>query len=1113
MKTASGYPPSRNDPRGMWVAVLAALMFVGPACLAATDISDIPMNVKNTTPPNMVFMIDNSGSMSNIVPESPYSASTTYLANCPAARRVPANSESNPVELRLTGGGAPRIQYDPGCASGCAFGTGAGQQCFDNNATYYAKLAQPTASYLPATYSGHYLNWYFGFGGALTGWTNRKPGTTTRMEIARNAAKAVVDGLPLPTGSPPKAKLRAALASYNNGNGGTLHFALTNFDTTARTSLKTKIDGLTPGGNTPLAETLADIGRYLTSGYSGNLTLHPGLGNQQTASISTIFNSHSIALAPGVPAASGCTGSNCPVQFWCQKSFAILITDGRPQGDQSISSLLCDYDGDSAGNCGNFDRKTGNTHPVSTTTPSSRHIGGAHSYESQGSDYLDDVAQALFEMDLRPDLTAPDPRSQQTKKNNLATYTVGFADFQAKNDPLLQETATQAGGQFYTADDTDQLKETLNAAVTSIINRDAAAAAVAVANTLVQAGDNIAYASSYNSGTWSGDLRAYSLDTTTALPIEPPLWSAQALLDARSPASRRIVTYSGSAALPFQTTSLTAAGLLNELATPTQNDGADVVAYLRGTRTLEGSVYRRRAHLLGDTINSEPMVIREPSRNYTLSGYGAFKTTNGIRNRQRMVYIGANDGMMHAFNATTGAEEWAYIPGLVLDQVNKLTDRTDFTHRYYVDGSMQSSDVQFANGGWHTVLVGSLGKGGRGFFAIDVTNPLANNESGYAGKVLWEFPNNATTAHAPNVGYSFGTPSIIRLPDNATHGHAGKWVALVTSGYNNGLDTNGDGNGHLFVLDIQTGAVLADLPTSVSGAPAGVANTPSGLTHVSVFRANPDTDPNARFAYGGDLRGNLWRFNLADFTVQRIALFRDGLGNIQPVSSAPTVVAVAGAPSRLRISVGTGLYLGDSDVTNADDPNPHATQVQTMYVLNDDTSGAAQLPNIRGTNGANCPDNGGDGEFVCQEFTTITTSTRTLSNYPMSSTRKGCYVDLPTRGERVVTHPAVTSGGTLVFTSNIPATATCNPGGSSWFNAIDASDCSGIEVANDSTDTHAASVFLGNALASRPVVLTTAEGKRSLIRLSDDTFIAPKIPEPPGAPATPWRRIFWRELN
>jgi type IV pilus assembly protein PilY1 len=1067
----------------LFATTLSGLIPQGAAA-AETDIADLPMAVSNNAPPNFMFMLDNSGSMSNIVPDAPYSATgNSYLSGSCTADNQKVQAD-NVVSLRIENG-VPEIQLGSSvgsgrsattCTAGCTLGTGAGNVCFDDNATYTKVRLLATesscgsncrtasgASYLPAAYSGRYLNWYFGTG-TLTGWGNRKPGTQTRLEIAKQGAKAAIDTIPLKTATT-VTKARVGLTTYNGADGGLLVQAVTDLDAAHAGNVKSSIDALTSTASTPLSETLADIGQYFTLGYTGNLTIHPGTAAQATVSVASLFQQdtsspHRLSGAP-----NSCSGAACPVQYWCQRSYAVLMTDGRPQQDQGLStnSYLCDYDGDSGGcttsGARKYDQKAG-----AAATSHDGHLGDSHEYESLGSDYLDDVAQALKETDLRPDLAAP---SGRTKSNNVRTYTVGLADLQAQNDPLMQETAQQGGGLFLKADNVDSLKRAFVGAMEDALNKDSAAAAVAVTSSQITT-NSTSYASSYNPGYWTGDLEAFSLDLATGLPITPRLWSAQAKLDAlASPQSnRKIASYKNSTGAAF-----TAANFRDDATGLTEG----VINYLRGDRSGEGTTYRLRQHLLGDIINAEPVVVN----------YGS----------TAIVYQAGNDGMLHAFDGspagTGGSELWAYIPALLHSSLPLLAD-PGYRHRYYVDATPTVTEMS-----GRKILAGGLGKGGRGYYALDVTDSTATTESAAAGKVLWETPATLT-----NMGYSFGTPLVVKTPSDG-------WVVLVTSGYNNGTTAGGDGSGHVWALDPSDGRILRHLSTG-----AGTAATPSGLAHLSRL-ANVAADQTTNFVYGGDLLGNVWRIDLRTWSVVKIAELRDGGGVRQPVSSAPVVRPVAGSADKYLVFVGTGQYLGPSDVPGDPAENAHARQTQSMYGIIDDTSIASPtLPNIRGSNGNGCPADGGDGDFLCQEPTTSTSTSLTLTNHALQSTHKGWYVDVPVPLGRINTHPAITTSGVLVFTANIPSNAICDPGGSSWFFAVNGDNGGAVLRTTGGTETFESGWFLGYALGSRPVIIETSDRKRALIRMSDRDVENPVIPEtaPPTASPVKWRRVYWREL-
>lgn len=1064
--------------------LLAALAVAACAAASAQKIDDVPPAVQNGVAPNFMFMIDNSGSMSNIVPAAPFDPSTTYLAACPATQQVPAGTS---VDIKVVSG-VPKFTYG-GTTYRHTTSTAGSEpvRCFVNTATYSGRLladsgttTRTPGSYSDSDYSGNYLNWYFGnYAAPMTGWTTRKPVSTggsvqTRTEIAKASAKKAMDQLPIGTAGHPA--VRVGLSTYlypgNPNGGGRLVSAMADFDTAAQASLKTAIDNLTGGGYTPLATTLTDIARYLSTGYNGSVATArtPSVNIDTLLKIDGTDNSQRNSCLSGAPACNS-TSSPKPIQYWCQRSSIFAVTDGRPNGDRSFNNntYIRDYDGDctgvnasacvSSGASGSWDRKT------------------ARTYEQYGSDYMDDVAKLLFDVDWRPDLTAP---AGKTKKNNISTYMIGFADPAVQNDPLLINTARQGGGKFIAAADDKALDAAFTDVITDAMAKDAAAAAVAVTNAQITSG-SIGYASSYNSGSWYGDLEAYSLDTSSGLQNGPTQWSARDRLDAQGASSRKIVTWGGSAGVPFTT----ANGSNFRASTPGLAD--TLINYTRGDRSLEGTTYRARAHLLGDIINAEPVVVN----------YGS----------QPVVYQAANDGMLHVIDgrvdalvATRGQELWAYVPRLVHPL---LAGRADplFQHAFLVDGTPATSEMSGSGAGSiGRLLVGGLAKGGAGYYALDITSVTANTEAAAAGKVLWE-------ARPANMGYSFGTPLIV----NTSAG----WRVVVASGYRNDTATGGlggDGRGHVWVLDPTNGNVVKEFIT-----PSGFGSSAAGLgiAHLAAASATSGSST-VRYVWGGDLSGNIWRFDLdagSGSAPVRIAVLKDPSGATQPVTVPPVVMPLAGSATKYTLYLGTGQYLSVDDVPGTATPNASANQVQTLYGILDDVSVASPtLPNIRNSNPSACPSGGGNGDFACQSATLTAGSYVVSHNSVDFSSRRGYYLDIPIAGGRVNTQAAVTSGGTLVVVVNDPTNVVCNPGGSSYLFQLSASTGGAVPKNYAATDYYDAIFALADALSSRPVLVRTSSGSRGLFRLSDKTTQSRQIDEPAGT-APGFRRIYVRPLN
>jgi type IV pilus assembly protein PilY1 len=1074
--------PSRRGSAGWATAAAlcaAGLLVAGPA--GAQKIDDVPPAVQNNVAPNFMFMIDNSGSMANMVPAAPYNPAATYLGSCSSSSDVPADTS---VDIRIVDG-VPQFTYNGSEYRHTSASGSVTKRCFINTATYTARLWADTGSgtsrrpavpgnWGGAQYSGHYLNWYFGaYGGPLTGWTDRKAVTSgkveNRIEIARASAKSVIDSLPLPTGTRPA--VRVGLSTYRSTyDGGALRVAMGDFTSTTRSTMKSRIDALDPITNTPLASTFADIGRYMATGYSGDVAT----ANDASVNIDTLLkldgedNERRNACLEGAPSCTD-TRSLQPIQYWCQRSSLFALTDGRPTYDRAFDNnrYIRDYDGDCSGSNRSSCERRGDADGYD------RKLN--RSYEGTGSDYMDDVAKLLFDVDLRPDLTKPAPPPGSPKaRNNITTYMIGFADPAVQNDPLLNNTARQGGGKFIAATDGPQLVDAFRSVIADALAKDASAAAVAVTSAQITAG-TVGYASSYNSGSWYGDLEAYSLDLATGLQNGPTQWSFRDRLNTQSPSSRKIVSWNGTRGVPFTT----ANGSAFRATTPTLTDG--VINYIRGDRTGEGTTYRARTYLLGDIINAEPVDV----------------SYNGVP----VVYQAANDGLLHVIDGrvdasvpTRGQELWAYVPRIVH---SRLPGRADafFQHEYLVDSTPATAEVT-GFGALGRILVGGLGKGGAGYYALDITTATATDEAAAASKVLWE-------SRLANMGYSFGTPLIVNTAEG--------WRVVVASGYRNDTAAGGlggDGRGHVWVLNPTNGAVEKELIT-----PTGF-----GLAHLARPNAsNPSAV--ARYVFGGDLAGNLWRFDLNAPTLStpvRVAAVTAANGTAQPITAAPVVQPVQGSTTKLWIYFGTGQYFSMDDVPGTGSPNATASQVQTLYGVVDDTAVASPaLPDIRGTNGSGCPTGGGNGELVCQSVTGPGTSggSHGATHNPVDlSSRRGFYLDIPLSGGRVNTQADLTTGGTLVVVVNQPSNAVCNPGGSSSYFQLSGATGGAIPKSHGGTLYFDAVFPIADALSSRPVLITTSSGTRAIVRLSDKTTQSRQIDETAGtAPA--FKRVYMRALN
>jgi type IV pilus assembly protein PilY1 len=529
------------------------------------------------------------------------------------------------------------------------------------------------------------------------------------------------------------------------------------------------------------------------------------------------------------------------------------------------------------------------------------------------------------------------------------------------------------------------------------------------------------------------------------------------------------------------------------LLTPDQQtlaEGANLVNFMRGQTAYEDRainlypidhrLYRYREATMGDALESQPIYIGKPVFSYADPGYSDFVTTNS--GRPGTVFMGANDGMLHAFSALTvgsvagGTERWAYVPSMVIPNMWKLAD-WDYAnnHANFVNGSPIVSDVctaycnDAANAVWKTILVGGLNAGGVGYYALDVTNPDAPD-------LLWEF----TTAQDGDIGYSYGNPVITAKAD-------GTWVVLLTSGHNNTTGAN-PGKGYLYVLNAGTGAIISKIGTG-----AGDATTPSGLAKISAWNDTPASN-RATYVYGGDLLGNVWRFDINSSTtaaigtgdVVQFAILLDPSGNPQPVTTPPVLGKIGG---KRIIFIGTGKYLEISDLTD--------TQQQTLYALKDDNStysNPAGSPRVSTT--------------LVQQTLTESAGVRTATNNPVDfSTGSGWYVDFPDSGERSNIESRLVQG-TLLVATIVPSDSACSPGGYGWLNFFDYQSGSGIDNSGIVSARYDNSIVGINVLYidGKPVIETVTSNNPTPT-VNDNVLINAQASGFTG------KRVLWRELN
>lgn len=780
-----------------------------------------------------------------------------------------------------------------------------------------------------------------------------------------------------------------------------------------------------------------------------------GVSTAQRINIKDDFPVITNWIDPVLPASQG--GS-------CQKQFIIGIGDTNTCGDNCDNNLSgSGYSMDSlvAG-----ERLNGETVNAWTKKLSGYNL----TY-----DYIAGMAYAANTKPLRTDF--PDARIKTFWVDALEYSTMagnnqyfkaakygGFTDTNGNGVPDNGEwnafgqsyKGTAIPDAYFPASDPDRLVSGLNSAFSQINSLIGSAAGVGATGSVIS--DSLAndgfFQTTYNSLYWSGDvkgLKISAINVSTGVITTSQVWSAATKLDALVSGSgwdsaRKVVTLAPDSTgalkgVPFRLANLSAA---QKTALGSSAEQAKVLNYLRGDSSDQSSLsvrktFRYRATVLGDIVESGALFVGPPDQYYADAynpGYSIFKASKA--SRKPVVYVGANDGMLHAFDAemTTagGGELFAVVPNAAYlgpdgkpgeSGLKALSDNA-YLHRYYVNATPFSRDVDFKRAGgviesnpssydWRTLLVFGLGKGGRSYVALDITDtPTATTtEAVIASKVLWEFTHE-------DMGFSYGRPNIVKT---AKWG----WVVIISAGYNNILGTSNTsvpGKGVLFVLDPKTGSLLQKIYTS-----EGSAANPAGLAHQSGF-VQDYADMTVDFMYAGDLLGNVWRFDFTSPTnnvpnpTTPILHLRDSLGNPQPVTTEPRVDP--GEDLVRYLFVGTGKLLHTNDRNN--------TQRQTFYALRD---GTVSNPYSSAANAANPLPAG--VTFPVQRNNLVQVDSLITGVIKDSSKPMGWFYDLTglrgTLAEQVVIHPQVNEG-VVSWVGTLMNQDKCNPGGESAAYAV-----------------------------------------------------------------------------
>jgi len=650
-------------------------------------------------------------------------------------------------------------------------------------------------------------------------------------------------------------------------------------------------------------------------------------------------------------------------------------------------------------------------------------------------------------------LTVGDSAAQLLE--NPLWYTAKYGGFIDQNDndrpDLDDEWSTNSTGvpdTYFKATNPADLFEALGTVFETVVKTSSSAASV-VANSVRLDTGTYVYQARFRTDDWSGELLAYPVQMDGS--IDEADWEAG--LELPSHGARTIYTYNGAAnpkGVVFSWDNLNATQ--NSSIADNPSEGQDIINYIRGDQSNElqkGGSFRDRVRLLGDIVNSDPIFVGAANYGYNVDSIseGADNSTypegaynyflNSNNNRTKMIYLGANDGMLHGFRAEDGVEQFAFIPNAIIHKLARLTkqnyldeDDPNGGHQYFVDGPPRAGDAYF-NSQWRTILVGSTGAGGKSVFALDITDP----DTFSGDDVLWEFTHE-------DLGYTIGQPTIARL-------NTGAWVVIFGNGYN-----STDNVAKLFVVNLATGGMPGDsedMTPLVFDTEVGDSSSPNGMA--TAIPVDTDGDRITDYIYAGDMLGNMWKFSVSDSNTNqwgvaftqggnKYPLFtaNDSSGTPQPITSRP-VVSVH-PDGGYMVYFGTGRFFAEND-----DNVSMLTTHDTFYGIHDvDTE-------ITETDRSTLQEQEITYEAIHEgiDFNyPVRVTTQRAVNYTDDSDetpiKRGWYIDLVApdepidgkyRGERVIS-PALLRSGRIIFNTLIPSSEPCDFGGKTWLMELDA---------------------------------------------------------------------------
>lgn len=1029
-----------TEARRGWIAmlwgVLLSLYLMAPAY--AFTPSDSPLLSAAAVTPNVMLLIDDSGSMNNIIWEAGFDPNVSR----PAVNNCNSNTS-------CSGG----VLLDPDDGNVLLFSLLRGN-CTSGWYGFYRGNLGRVCLRLPDPVGGgntRYTTKYLAYLLTLANGSNRDFTTGSiptdyRINVARDVSNDLVAN---------NRALRIGLATFNppnfsnSGPGGYIARAISDLSpvsgsvtqTQANSNYSALINAINTLGavaNTPLAESYYEVTRY----FRGMAPYH----NSTPATYTS------------------------PIQYRCQKNFGVVITDGLPTFDRTFPTndplglaRLPNWDG-------------------------INNDGDDLNGDGEGDTlYLDDIAKFAFDIDMRTtgtDATGKSWNATDFPRQYLNTYTVGFT---AAN-PMLSDAARYGTGKYYQATDSEGLNSALSSALSDITSK-AGSGGGGTTNAATLSSTSSYYQTTYDPKDWRGTIKAFGFNSTGTVNTAAVQWTTDTAIvpSATAPIYQSWNTATNvPVTLAYGNFSLAQQTSLSQNL-PTGITGNDLVEWSKGVNKTGLKV---RSVLLGDIINS-PLLLASPNdqtaadllNDTSYSTYLATKATNMNAN----LVVNANDGFFSVINSTNGTRRYAYMPSSVLSSLEDIADINyinGVSHQFLVDGQVGVFDVQ-SGSAWKTVALGGTGAGGKTFYAVQLFDAAAGN----ALRALWEIsaPTVANTANVFNdLGYAYARPEVARLAD-------GRWAAFIGNGYG-----SNSGVAALYVVDIRDGSLIKKIVINSS-------ETDNGLSSVKL-RVNSQNV--VQSAYGGDLKGRMWKFDLSGTspTAWGLAfagqpLFTAPGGATQPITVQPLLAD--NPQGGTQVFFGTGKFNEAADKLNKD--------LQAFYSIWDATGGAGQITvsslqaqSITGVF------SGSAGQFVTTSQTDVT--------YP---TKKGWYLPLVYNnvltGERVINPANLVLGRVVFTTAAVDTTDPCVSFGTGKLIELDAFNGKMLNYAvldtnNDgsltSLDTISAGVVFTGGIPTLSAVVS-ANGATNMIVNDSSGGITDLVGKSVGGS----RRIMWRQIQ